>query len=71
MHHDHLEIAVHIGVIGSDAEPVADGSVTTLEVPVELKCRGKAVRLIVHAPRMMEAGKSDTYLIGLLAKAHR
>ena len=43
---------------------------TLIEVPVELKRCGKAVRLIVRAPGEVETRGPDAKLIALLAKAH-
>lgn len=68
LHPDHLEIHVRCNAIRSDEEPPPDGPTVLIEVPIQLRRCGMAVRLIVAAQGPTES-EPDPKLIALLVKA--
>lgn len=68
-HAGRVEIAVRIEGIWGSGE-VEDAPAVLIEVPVELKRCGMAVRLVVRAPEATVARGPDPKLLGLLTKAH-
>ena len=68
---DSLEIAVRSAAIWSASQvPATDEPTTLIEVPVQLKRCGMAVRLIVRAPGAAVSRGADPKLVALVAKAH-
>ena len=66
-----ITIAVRTGAIWSQGHvSLADEHVTLIEVPVELKRCGMAVRLIVQAPGGAVIREPDPKLVALVSKAH-
>lgn len=71
IHPDRLHIAVRVDAIGTaPGITLMDAPTIDIEVPVERKRCGKAVRLIVRRAGQIDARGTDRALIGLLAKAH-
>ena len=73
IHKNKLEIAIAMNKIwtGSQTEPTElIDTATVIEVPVELKRCGMAVRLIVRAPRELTRRQPDPKLVARIAKAH-
>ncbi len=68
---DRLQIAVRQGAIGTASDaPFSDEATILIEMPVERRRCGKAVRLIVRTAGELETRGQDAKLIALLAKAH-
>lgn len=70
VHLDRIEILLRVGAIVTSQGVPADTSTTLIEVPVELKRCGLAVRLIVRAPGGATTLGPDQKLVATLAKAH-
>jgi site-specific DNA recombinase len=71
IHKQNIKVIVRNGGLWSDDHvPENDEATTSLDVPVQLKRCGMAVRLIVKAPGHTSNRKPDATLIALLAKAH-
>jgi site-specific DNA recombinase len=69
--HTVIRLMVNIeGLWHADHAPLPDDEATTLELPIQLKRRGMAVRLIVRSPHG-ERQKPDGKLISLIAKGRR
>ena len=67
-----IEIGVRaMGIWPSEPELADHDQATLIEVPVQLKRCGMAVRLVVQAPGAASARGSDPKLVALLAKAQR
>jgi hypothetical protein len=67
-----IEITVRIAAIWSDvADQSTEQAMTTINVPVQLKRCGQAVRLIVKAAVDPKTRVPDQRRLGLLAKAQR
>jgi DNA-cytosine methyltransferase len=75
VHKNKLEIAIAMNkiwnVIQSETTEHDEQPVTVIEVPVELKRCGMAVRLIVRAPGELTRRQSDPKLVARIAKAHK
>ena len=74
VHKNKIEIAIAMNKIWtvSQSETIAVGGlVTVIEVPVELKRCGMAVRLIVRALGELTRRQPDSKLVGRIAKAHK
>jgi len=67
-----IEIAVRTsGIWPSESGPPDDVEPTSIDVPVQLRRCGMAVRLIVLAPSIASARRSDPKLVALVAKAQQ
>lgn len=65
-----IEIVVRVGAILSLDEGSDDPQTVMIDVPVELKRRGHAVRLIVRSPGAVAPLEPDPKLVAVVAKAH-
>ena len=70
MHPERIDILVRATAIVTSKELQADASTTLIQVAVELKRRGLAVRLIVRASGEAVKQEPDQKLVATLAKAH-
>ena len=67
---ERIEITVRVGAIVSSGEVPANIGTALIEVPVELKRRGLAVRLIVLPSGGTTTLEPDPKLVAVVAKAH-
>ena len=68
---EHIKIVLRLaGLWGSGHEPDAGDATTEIEVPMQLKRCGMAVRLIVNASGSPARREPDATMVALLAKAH-
>ena len=66
-----MEIVVRLPAIwGSRSDTESEDATTAIEVPMQLKRCGRAVRLIVNTPTPPTKRAADPSLLALLAKAH-
>lgn len=70
VHAQRIEIVVRVGAILSLGDVTNDAQTALIEVPVELKRRGHAVRLIVRTQGPTAPLEPDPKLIAVVAKAH-
>ena len=71
IHPRKLEIVIYPNEVwASRNEPVIDEPTTVIEVPIELKRCGMAMRLIVRAPGEAAIRKPDPKLVARIAKGH-
>ena len=68
---ENIKIVLRLaGLWGSSDEPEAGDATTEIEVPMQLKRCGMAVRLIVNASGSPTKREPDATMVALLAKAH-
>ena len=65
-----IEIVVRVSAILASGDGSGDAQTTVIDVPVELKRRGHAVRLIVRAAGAAAPLEPDPKLVTVIAKAH-
>lgn len=67
---ERIGITVRMAAVLDDDRPDA-GAIALVEVPVQLKRYGMAMRLIVNVPGSKATREPDPKMVALLAKAHR
>ena len=63
-------ISIELQASAVDGEPGSEHPSPVIEVPMQMKRCGQAVRLVVEAPGAAQARSPDPKLIALLARAH-